>query len=261
MMEEQQQTKTGRIYKISSPQTDKVYIGSTTQSIYRRLQQHKKNYEQHQNGKYHYVSSFELVKYNDAVIEEIEEIQYVDKTKLYEREKYALEAIQNVVNKYRPITTTEERKQDLKIYYIDNKEKINEKKKIYNMDNKEKINEYNKKYVIENKEKIKDKQKLYNIENKEKKQKYRLENKEKLSVAKNLYVINNKEKIKEYKKKLYNDNKEKLSKASYCICGGSYAYNSQNRHNKTKKHIKYITNITNITINNSDVVINNVIDK
>ena len=127
MMEEQQQPKTGRIYKISSPQTDNVYIGSTTQDIHKRLQQHIKDYRQYQNGKKYYISSFEIVKYDDVIIEVIEEIEYINKNKLLDRERYFIESIENIVNKYRPITTKEEKKEDMKVYRIENKENIKEK--------------------------------------------------------------------------------------------------------------------------------------
>ena len=41
----------GKIYKIISINTDKIYIGSTTKSLYERLQGHKRNYKRYQHKK------------------------------------------------------------------------------------------------------------------------------------------------------------------------------------------------------------------
>ena len=59
----------GRIYKISSDQTDKVYYGSTTKTLNQRLSKHKKDYRQYLNGNYHFVTSFDIVKFDDCKIE------------------------------------------------------------------------------------------------------------------------------------------------------------------------------------------------
>jgi len=265
MMEEQQQPKTGRIYKISSPQTDNVYIGSTTKTLQERLQGHKTMYKAYQIVKNRFVSSFEIIKYGDVIIELLEEIDYVDKKKLLERERYFIELTENTVNKCRPIVSIEERKEmktesskkykkehkeELKKYRNENKDKL---KKYYN-ENKEKLNKYGKKYRIENKEILTEKQKIYyneNIQNiKLKDAKYRMENKDKIKQRGENYRIANADKIKAYQ-----------GEAFKCECGGTYTRIHMKRHNNTVKHITYITNITNITINNSDVVINNVIDK
>ena len=64
----------GKIYCLKSFQTDKIYIGSTSQKIKRRLQQHKSHYKRYLNGKMRYLSSFEIIKYNDCYIELIKEV-------------------------------------------------------------------------------------------------------------------------------------------------------------------------------------------
>ena len=61
--------KFGKIYRLISPSTDDVYIGSTTKQLCIRLQYHKYSYKRYLNGKCRYVTSFELVKYDDACIE------------------------------------------------------------------------------------------------------------------------------------------------------------------------------------------------
>ena len=69
----------GRIYKISSPSSAFAYYGSTTKALNQRLQQHKNNLKSYENGKYNYVTSFEIVKFNDCEIELDSECFYENK--------------------------------------------------------------------------------------------------------------------------------------------------------------------------------------
>lgn len=66
----------GYIYKLTSPKTDIIYIGSTVQKLSVRLSKHKHDYKRYLNKKYNYVSSFQVVKYDDAKIELIEQFEY-----------------------------------------------------------------------------------------------------------------------------------------------------------------------------------------
>ena len=63
----------GYIYKITSPNTNKIYIGSTTLTLLERLNTHKYHIER-QN-----ISSKEILKAGDAKIELIESIVFEDK--------------------------------------------------------------------------------------------------------------------------------------------------------------------------------------
>ncbi len=57
------------IYTIRSHQTNKYYIGSTTQSLSRRLTGHRKDYKRHlTNNDNEYTSSFEILQYSDYYI-------------------------------------------------------------------------------------------------------------------------------------------------------------------------------------------------
>ena len=56
-------TARGSIYKITSDKTDKIYIGSTTQLLTVRLQQHFQSYHSYTTGNSNsYISSFEIIK-------------------------------------------------------------------------------------------------------------------------------------------------------------------------------------------------------
>jgi hypothetical protein len=59
-------------YKITSANTDKVYIGSTEKDINERLKQHEQDYKRYQDGKYHNVTSFEILECKDYKIELLE---------------------------------------------------------------------------------------------------------------------------------------------------------------------------------------------
>src|SRR5690606_33713537 len=74
----------GKIYKIISNSTDKIYIGSTVEKyLTTRLAGHIRDY-----NKCHFVTSFELLKYNDYQIVLIEKYPCNDKDELRAREQY-----------------------------------------------------------------------------------------------------------------------------------------------------------------------------
>lgn len=50
-----------KIYKITSSQTDKIYIGSTIKTLSVRFAKHKTDYNRFINGKQNYVTSFEIL--------------------------------------------------------------------------------------------------------------------------------------------------------------------------------------------------------
>jgi hypothetical protein len=147
---------TGIIYKITSPQTDKVYIGSTSNSIDKRFDQHKRGYTLYKSGKATYISSYEILKFDDAIIEVLEEGEFEDKKEMLMKERKHIEATSNNnVNKISPIKTKEEYKAFFK--------------------------EYGKEYRKTNKESIKLYTKNYTVNNKDKRYKYAMDNKEKFS--------------------------------------------------------------------------------
>ena len=78
----------GRIYKLTSHQTNQCYIGSTTRSLEQRLKEHNYNqykHNQYKNGKDNYFSSYAIVKFDDARIELLEQKEYKDKKDMLER--------------------------------------------------------------------------------------------------------------------------------------------------------------------------------
>jgi hypothetical protein len=120
--------KNSKIYKIISNETEDIYIGSTTQPLYKRFYEHKSKYKLWLGGQHCYVSSFELLKYGKCDIILIEDHPCERKEQLHARERYWIENT-NCINKNIPTRTKKEYdKQYHKQYRKDNKEKIKEKR-------------------------------------------------------------------------------------------------------------------------------------
>ena len=133
----------GKIYCIRSFQTDKIYIGSTTQTLAQRLGLHRKDYKRYLKGKANYTSSFELLKYDDYYIELIKLYPRSCKAELVAEEGHYIREWDCVNKKISGRTYKEYYKQ----YYIDNKDKILEYQKQYRIDNKQKIKEQKKQKI------------------------------------------------------------------------------------------------------------------
>ena len=142
MTQKPEKRQTGYTYAVRSYQTDDIYIGSTLGTLRHRLYTHKNDLKRYNNGKHNYVTSFEIVKYDDAFIEMIEKYENVNKIEL---RKYEGQTIRNTkcVNKCVAGQT-------LKEYREINKEEINEQKKIFYQENRDKILErQSAKYICE----------------------------------------------------------------------------------------------------------------
>ena len=151
--------KNAKIYKLVSFQTDKVYVGSTTQSLSKRKAKHKCDYKRWLDGKKHYITSFELIKYDDNDIILLEEYPCENKMELHKREREWIERVE-CVNKIIPTRT-------VKQYYEDNKEHINKINKQYQKDHIDELKQYRKQYWQDHRDELKIKKKQYNENHKE----------------------------------------------------------------------------------------------
>jgi hypothetical protein len=118
----------GKVYAIRSHQTDKVYIGSTTQTLAQRFGKHKKCLR---------TMSREIMKFDDCYIELLQEFACNNKMQLNKKEGEYIRSM-NCINKRIEGRTLAE-------HYQDNKQEILEKNKQYREMNKEQITEHNKK--------------------------------------------------------------------------------------------------------------------
>ena len=147
-----------KIYKIKSPHTDTIYIGSTSKTLEKRLSGHIYNYKAWlKDNTTDYITSFEILKFNEYVIELIESCICIDKLERNEKEGYHIKLNKLIcVNKKIEGRSRNE-------FYQDNKEEIkqyryNRKKetKQYYQDNKEKLKQYRTEYSDTHKEQIKE---------------------------------------------------------------------------------------------------------
>jgi hypothetical protein len=183
------------------------YTGSTTN--YKRRQIGHKNDMKYQITPF-YKALFELnIPFEDLRFEIYEEYSCNSKVELYKREgeiqrllkpKYNMKIEGRTKEEYKMI-----KKENDKIYYEKNKEKISNQEKEHYKKNKEEILKKNKEY----------------------------RNKEE-----------NKQNIKEKRKEKYERMKEDLNKKIECECGCIITNNSKLRHTKSKKHLDLISNQT-----------------
>ena len=131
----------GRIYKLINLNNDDIYIGSTIQTIERRLIQHKSEckryYDENNNSKIAYISSFDIIKDGNYIIELIEEVEFDNRTELLIKERYYIEN-NKCINKSIPGRTREE-------YNREYNKKYREKNKEYFINYGKKYREQNKK--------------------------------------------------------------------------------------------------------------------
>ena len=76
----------GFIYKISSKNTPRIYIGSTSRHPMIRLYEHRTKFRLHRKGQYNYVTSFEIIQHEDHKMEILEESDYGSIEEMYLRE-------------------------------------------------------------------------------------------------------------------------------------------------------------------------------
>lgn len=151
----------GQIYSIRSHQTDLIYIGSTTQPLHKRFAQHK--------GPSNKCSSAEIIKYEDAYIELLEDYPCDSKKALNKREGYLIRNM-DCVNKAVPGRTDAEyyaeNREQLKAYQAEYRAEHREQIKIYKAENREQINAKQAKYQAEHREQINAKKAEYRAKKK-----------------------------------------------------------------------------------------------
>ena len=129
----------GKVYAIRSHSTDKIYIGSTTQLLFKRLSGHVVDYKRN-NG----VSSSEILKFNDCYIELLCDYPCERREQLCAKEgEYIRQYKDKCVNRFIA-------GRNVKEYRENNKEHKAEKDKQYYENNKAEILEKSKqKYTCE----------------------------------------------------------------------------------------------------------------
>ena len=130
MTETNEKRQTGYIYSIRSYHTELFYIGSTFGTLRQRLFKHKQNFKRFNLQKYAYISSYEIIKYDDVFIELVKTYENVNKMELrkFEGEHIRQNKCVNKMIAGRTRKEYRENNQDkIKQYYENNKDKILEK--------------------------------------------------------------------------------------------------------------------------------------
>ena len=119
----------GKIYAIKSYECDDIYIGSTINRLSDRLWGHRSSYNRFINGDDNVViSSFEILQFDDAFIELIEEYPCKNKDQLKRREGEIITKTINCLNKNIAGRTQDEyQKSDKYINYINSEKRKKEK--------------------------------------------------------------------------------------------------------------------------------------
>jgi predicted ATP-dependent protease len=138
---EEQIYKTAYIYAIKSPNTGKIYIGSTHKKLHFRFSEHKYAFEKV------YYTSHEIFKEGDAYIELVKTFTNISESSLRKEEGNVIKQTPNTVNKQVAGRTVKE-------WFEDHAEEIKEYKKQYSIENRNKIKEYKKNHAETHKEHI-----------------------------------------------------------------------------------------------------------
>lgn len=179
------------IYKLICNTTKKIYFGSTTKDINKRLRQHEINYKRwFSNKSSNFTTAFNIIKNNNYQIILLECFE-ADQQARKEREAYYIRTYKCINKKIEGRTNKEWRQENPEIIlkWLElNKEHINNYQKNYRNTHKDYFKNY---YQIH-----KDKMKQYYQDNKEKRKQY---------------YEDNKQKIKEYNKNYYDNHKKNLT--------------------------------------------------
>ena len=135
--------KDGKVYKLTSSQTDKIYIGSTFQTLNDRNRVHKCR-------KSNNTRSYLITEYDDFQIVLLEKLAFATKRELEAVEAMYIRRHQDIcVNKKIPLRTKRQ-------YYLDNRETIAIQRKKYRIENRDYILIKQKEYRVKNKDKLND---------------------------------------------------------------------------------------------------------
>ena len=202
----------GKIYQIVDVGFNKCYIGSTTESLSRRMARHREHYNAYLAGsKRKFERSmmlFDEFGVDNCRIFLIKNFACNDRQELEREEgREILENLDKCVNKNVVGRTRKE-------HYYENQERLLQEKKKHRIDNLQKYKEKDKRYAEKNKDKI--------------------------SARRKEAYQENKEEINERNKQNYQKNREKYlayqRQPFHCQCGTTCVLNVKARHFRSKKH-------------------------
>ena len=143
-----------KIYKVLNTVDDEVYVGSTTQSLSKRMGKHRRNATQRNTQFYQHMNKIGI---SNFYMELIETYPCNSTDELHKREGEWIRQM-GTLNQIVSGRTMQQ-------YREDNKDKIREQKQQYREDNKDKIREQTQQYREQNKDKIREQNQHYREHN------------------------------------------------------------------------------------------------
>jgi hypothetical protein len=219
-----------KIYSIRSHQTDKFYIGSTTQELSKRMQSHQCHYK----SRPFYVSSFEILKFPDVYIELLEEFPCENRIQLEKRESDLVRKnSNNIVNKLTKETKHSKYHLNSRDHVLDRVHELNK--------NEDYVKEHRKEFYVDNRTKMLKKAEDYRNGNKEtinakRRNKVTCECGQEISIG----VIASHKRSAKHIKALNPDAVVVPAPKIQCQCGSLISSKKVNDHNKTQKHQAYV---------------------
>lgn len=125
--------ESGKIYKLTSPETEMIFIGSTYTYLYERLQKHKTSFKLNSENTSN-ESAFQILKLKNVQITLIELYPCNNSDELNARKRYWIDQFKDICVNIKIFGKTKEeklkqKKKNNKKYHENNKEEINEKRK------------------------------------------------------------------------------------------------------------------------------------
>jgi len=147
----------GKVYIIRSYKTNKVYIGSTAKKyLSDRFSAHNSLYKRYLREGKGYTLSFEILKYEDAYIELLENVECKNVYELKQKEQYWINEYQlTCVNKFNPVPPDKPQT----YYYHKHRLRLLEQNKKWFEENKERNDQYKREWAQKNKDRIKKRKK------------------------------------------------------------------------------------------------------
>ncbi|AYV79727.1 MAG: hypothetical protein Faunusvirus43_4 [Faunusvirus sp.] len=199
----------GKIYRLSSPSTTDVYIGSTCRTLTHRLNGHRDRYNRWKEGKRDYTTACDIMQYNDVEITLLVEVNCANKTELHAHERYYIETT-NCINKIIPGQTIREWREK-------NKDAVAIKQREYNLKHKDILAAKKREYILKKREDKK---------------------KNEVIVVK---IDDGMSKHKRY----YEKNKAEIAARNkityFCECGAKVVTEKKTRHLFSRKHLDAVT--------------------
>lgn len=232
MVKSQKNYASGKIYVIRNHCNSIVYVGSTTQPLYKRFSKHKGQINCERSKDISLYKAIKELGVENFYIELIENYPCNTQEELTAREGHFIRQYDSFNNGYNKKVEGRSKKE----WYNDNRDRHLEKFKDNYEKNKETFNKKSKEYYEKNKDAILQQQKEKYEENKEeilkKQAEYRNANRELIRQRDNERRAKNKDEL----------NKKRRESKITCVCGHTYSMPNHSYHLKSKKHLDYINN-------------------